>query len=458
MFNFKQNEKYRTIAVYAALVIIVSALVILAVINFSAVAAFAKKIAAVLSPFTYGFVFAYLANPILNFYERTVFSFKKSKKNRHTLRRALSLILTVITALAIIAVIAWAVIPQTIKSVNDFGSQFNSYISNLQEIADELTVKYSDMLFGESYSSFTELLSDHDISFNLKQILSGSFSLFKDGFDHIISAGGKIVGSVINVLMGIFLMIYFLASKEKICAQTKKLLASLQSRRTYINTIRLARYTHKTFGGFIVGKLIDSAIIGLISFVVLWIFKMPYYPLLAVIIGVTNVVPTFGPIVGGLIGGFIVLISSPEDLLLFVIFAVLIQQLDGNFIGPTILGDSIGIGALWVMIAVIFFGGFFGFTGMVLGVPAIAVLYSLTKQASERRLKKKNMPISTAFYANDPPQDRICSDSIFVEKDEPVPEVTSADDLPEKHIKKKPTLTERIKNNIESKKSKGKQK
>ena len=181
MFNFKKNEKYRTIAFYSALVIIVCSLVILAVINFSDVFSAVKKFFNVLSPLTYGFVFAYLCNPILKFYERKVFAFKKAKKDKRKLRRALSLILTVITALAIIAVIVWAVVPQTVKSINDFGSQLNGYISNLQSLADDLTVKYSEMLFNESYSSFSELLSDHDISFNLTKCFNdcgGSNSTF----------------------------------------------------------------------------------------------------------------------------------------------------------------------------------------------------------------------------------------------------------------------------------------
>ena len=456
MFNFNKNEKYRTIAVYAALVIIISALVILAVINFSKITDAFKTLTTVLAPFTYGFVFAYLANPILVFYEKKVFTFKKAKNEKKKLKRALSLILTVITVLAILAVIAWAVIPQTVNSINDFGSQLNNYITNIQKIADKLTVKYSPALFNESYSSFSEFLSDHDISFSLKDLLSGSFSLFKDGFDHLITAGSKFVGEVINVLIGLFLMIYFLASKEKIAAQTKKLLASFMSRKTYVNTVRLIRYTHKTFGGFIVGKIIDSAIIGVISLFVLWIFKMPYYPLLAVIIGVTNVVPTFGPFVGGIIGGFIVLISSPEDLLVFVIFVILVQQLDGNVIGPKILGDSIGIDALWVMIAVILFGGFFGFTGMLLGVPAIAVIYALTKQAAEKRLSAKNMPKSTEFYKKDPICDKIESDKVFISELPKEYEVSALDDICEDNQSRKITLTEKIKNNIKNKKSKGK--
>lgn len=452
MFNFKHNEKYKTVAVYATAVIIVCSLIILAVLNFSDVLKTVKSFFKILSPFTYGFVIAYLCTPVLNFYEKRLFTFKRAKGDVRRLKRALSLILTVITAAAVIAVLAYAVIPQTVKSVNDFANHFNYYFEHLQSLADDLTRKYSDLIFSKSYSSFAQMLLDHDIKFNMKDILSSTVSLFTSSFDRILSAGKSFVGEVFNILMGIFIAIYFLAGKEKICAQTKKLLASVQSRRTYLNTIRLARYTHKTFGGFIIGKIIDSAIIGLLSFVVLWIFKMPYYPLLAVIIGVTNIVPTFGPIVGGVIGSVIVFIASPKDTLIFIIIVFLIQQLDGNVIGPKILGDSIGISALWVIVAIVLSSGLFGFGGILIGVPAVAVLYSIVKQSSEKRLKMKNLPISTDFYACDPPEEKIEAHNIFIDKETPIPTVTAEDDVTVRSAEKTPSLLKKIKNNISSKK------
>lgn len=425
--------------------------------HYSTVFRLVKSLFNVLSPFTYGFVIAYLCNPILIFYEKTVFAFRKSKKDLSTLRRALSLVLTIITAIAIIAVLAYTVIPSTVNSINDFASKLNSYISDVQKIADDLIVKLGPVLFNEDYSSFSEFLKDHEITLSLNDIISNSFFLFRDGFDHVLSFGSKFVGQVLNILMGIIMAVYFLANKEKISGQSKKLLAAFTTRRAYLNTVRLARYTHKTFGGFIIGKLIDSAIIGVLSFIVLWILKMPYYPLLAVIIGITNIIPTFGPIFGGIIGGFLVLIVSPESLLVFIIFVICIQQLDGNVIGPFILGDSIGISALWVVIAIILSSGLFGFAGMVVGVPFVAVIYALVKQASERRLQKRNMPKSTEFYKTDPPvYMAIEPKNIFIDRDTAIPEVTADDDIPEKEKQAKPTLTQRVKALIKKIMKKGK--
>ena len=258
MFKFNRNDKYKTIAAYSLAVIVSSALIILGILNFSAVASAVSSFFGILAPFTYGFIIAYLCNPILNFYEHRVFKFKNAKKDVSALRRALSLILTVITAIAILAVLAYAVIPQTVASINDLGSKLNFYLVELQELADELTVKYSPIIFNTSYSSVTEMLSDHDIAFDLKDLISNSFVIFKDGFDHIFSFGSRLVSEIINLLMGIFLAIYFLIGKERLCAQSKKLLASLVSRRAYLNTVRLLRHTHKTFGGFLIGKIIDK--------------------------------------------------------------------------------------------------------------------------------------------------------------------------------------------------------
>lgn len=457
MFSFKHNEKYKTIAIYSLLVIVFAAVIIMGLMHYSTVFKAVKAVCNVLSPFTYGFIIAYLCNPILIFYEKTVFAFKKSKKDPSTLRRALSLTLTIITALAIITILVYTVVPSTVNSINDFASKLNSYISGVQKIADDLIVKFGPILFNEDYSSFSEFLKDHEIALSLNDIISNSFSLFRNGFENILSFGSKFVGQVLNILMGIIMAVYFLANKEKICGQSKKLLASLTTRRTYLNTIRLARYTHKTFGGFIIGKIIDSAIIGVLSFIILWILRMPYYPLLAVIICITNIIPTFGPIFGGIIGGFLVLIVSPESLLVFVIFVICVQQLDGNVIGPFILGDSIGISALWVVIAIVLASGLFGFAGMVVGVPAVAVVYALVKQSTERRLRKKNMPVNTEFYRSDPPVNMALEpENIFIDRDTEIPEITAADDIPTVPKQKKKTLTQRAKTTIKKIMKKGK--
>ena len=194
------------------------------------------------------------------------------------------------------------------------------------------------------------------------------------------------------------------------------------------------------------GKIIDSIIIGFIALFVFWIFKIPYYPLLSVIIGLTNIIPTFGPIIGGVIGGILLLIVSPSKLIAFVIIVLAIQQFDGNILGPKILGESIGLSAMWVMIAIVAAGGFFGFTGMIVGVPATAVVYVLVKQWTERKLHSKNMPYHTKFYASDPPEEEMPDPAyVIIGKDTPVPELTADCDVEDEPEKPKVHLADRIK-------------
>ena len=457
MLKIPKNEKYASIAFYASAAVIISALIILAIFNFGTLWGYVKAFFAVLSPFVYGFVFAYLATPILNFFEEKCFAFKNAKKDHPVLRRTLSLICTLLVIIAILTVLVYAIVPSVAGSFDTLSSQMNVYITNLQSFADKLVKNNSQRLFGEQYNTLSALLEAHDIHFSIKDILSNSFSFMKGAFDYIVDYGGRIVSEIISILIGIFAAVYFLISKEKLCAQTKKLLAAVTTRRTYLNTVRLARYTHKTFGGFIVGKVIDSLIISLICFFVFWIFKIPYHPLLALIVGLTNIIPNFGPIIGGVVGGLFLLIVQPGKVILFVILVLIIQQFDGNILGPKILGESIGLSAMWVMIAIIAAGGFFGFAGMIMGVPVTAIIYTLVKQWTERRLRKKNMPYHTAFYASDPPaDDGMGSESVIIDRDIPVPELTLDDDMEDAPKKEKTSLTKKVTKKIKDKKVKKK--
>lgn len=439
--NFKRNEKYASIAFYVFLTVCASSLVVFALLNLNQVLGFLTKTAEILSPFTYGFIIAYLCNPIMIFYEKNLFAFKKSKKDMRGVRRALGMTLAMLTVAALIAIMLYAVIPQIVESYEELVSQLNNYIRNIQIFADNFVKEHSAGIFGVQYYSLTDLLKAYDITFSYESIFNYSYSLLTKGADYIISYGGKLVGGVKNVAIGVILAIYFLLSKEKLCAQFKKILNGLLSRRNYLNCIRLARFTHKTFGGFIIGKIVDSIIIGVLTFIVLWICKIPYCPLVSVIVGVTNVIPFFGPFIGAIPSAFIIFIASPVKALWFILIILIIQQLDGNVIGPKILGDSIGVDALWVIISITIAGGYFGFTGMLLGVPTTAVIYVLFKQHIEKRLKHKNSPIHTEFYKTDPPVENVIDPHlVLIDRDTEIPEPTLEDDIePEPEPVKKKT-------------------
>ncbi len=418
--NFKRNEKYASIAFYAFISIGGAALLTLGILNFGLLATGVKRFFEILSPLTYGFVIAYLCTPLVNLLERTVFSFKKAKKERKILKRVLSITLAyIIIGLSITAFII-ILVPQIASSYDDLTKQVGQYIAGAQSWADDFVRHFP--LFNGKYDNLVDFLDVNEISSDIKSIISNSYKYIETASNYIIGYAGKFVVEMKNLIVAIFLAVYFLFYKEKLAAQAKKLLAAVLSRKAYLNTVNLSRFTHEAFGGFIIGKLLDSLIIGLLTFIITGILKIPFFPLISLVIGVTNVIPIFGPIIGAIPTSFIVLIAEPKKVFLFILLVIIIQQLDGNVIGPKILGDKVGIGAMWVMIAIIIAGGFWGLTGMILGVPAFAVIYTLLKQFSESRLKKKDLPCETEFYNNDPPRIDFKNENIIIGKKDDIPE------------------------------------
>jgi predicted PurR-regulated permease PerM len=210
----------------------------------------------------------------------------------------------------------------------------------------------------------------------------------------------------LDLIVGIIVSIYLLATKEHCTAQVRKLTYGLVSQK---NTTWVFRGIHKVddiFSGFIRGKLLDSLIIGVICFVFSQIFQFPYAPLVSVIIGVTNIIPFFGPFLGAVPSLFLILLDSPLKALYFLIFIIALQQVDGNIIGPKILGDKTGLSSLWVIIAILVGGSFFGIPGMFFGVPVCACLYSLVSFLVESLLKKKGLPMQTDAYCSETPKEK----------------------------------------------------
>ena len=418
--RFKKNEKYASIAFYAFISIGGAALFTLGLINFDVLMSGIKRFFEVLSPLTYGFVIAYLCVPLVNFFERKIFRFKKAKKERPILKRVLSITAAYVVLFTCITAFIVILVPQIVNSYNDLTGHVGQYIATAQSWADGFVRHFP--LFNGRYDTFGEFLDVNEISADIKSVISNSYKYIETASNYIISYAGRFVIEMKNLIIGIFFAVYLLFYKEKLSAQLKKLTSAVLSRKAYLNVVNLSRYTHEAFGGFIIGKILDSLIIGILTFILTGIFKMPFFPLLSLVVGVTNVIPIFGPFIGAVPTAFIVLIAEPRKVFLFIILIIIIQQLDGNVIGPKILGDKVGIGAMWVMVSIIIAGGFFGLTGMVLGVPTFAVLYTLTKQFAEARLKKKALPDDTDFYRSDPPHIDFKTEDVLIGKNDKVPE------------------------------------
>ncbi|HHV86936.1 MAG TPA: AI-2E family transporter, partial [Petrimonas sp.] len=294
-------------------------------------------------------------------------------------------------ALIIVILCIAIIVPQTADSISGLIGNAPGYIENFTAFAttfaanhvwatnilDWATVKLAGL-----EDSLPSLLTDYVLPYTMN-----------------ITA--KITSIIVNLFIAIVVSIYFLARKERFYAQTKKTLYAHMKTEKVERLLQLTQLSSETFSSFISGKLLDSLIIGILSFICLSIFHFPYALLVAVIIGITNIIPFFGPIIGAVPCFFIILIVDPAKALWFLLFILILQQVDGNIIGPKILGYSIGLSAIWIVFAIVIGNQFFGFIGMVIGVPLFAIIYVLFKEWSENKLRQKQMPTKTEEYATE---------------------------------------------------------
>ena len=381
------NNRYATIAMYSFLVICASILLYLGISNINEIKSSLNDFVSTLQPFIIGGTLAYLLNFILKFYEERVLSHEMLKKMKKSGKRAIGLVLTYITASIITYLFIQFVLPQLISSIVGLANNIPQYVDDLTKLANDLIdnmnlqPEYIDLItnkFGELVTHIITIIS------NLLPVV-GNF---------IVEA----TSSILNIIIGIIVSIYILIDKEKFMALGKKVVYAFSSEERANFILKLATQSNMTFSRFIGGKILDSFIIGILTFIILTIFKMPYVILISVIVGVTNIIPFFGPFIGGIPAAIIILFVSPTKALWFVIIIIIIQQIDGNIIGPKILGDSIGISAFWILFSLLVAAKFMGFVGMVIGVPLFAIFYSIIKEIVELKLNKKGLPINTEEY------------------------------------------------------------
>lgn len=415
MPEFLKNKKYAQICAYAVLAVSCSIIFYLIISDLSRVKAFFDKIFTVMSPIIYGGAIAYIMLPFMRFSEKKILRFKEDSKWGKKLKRPIAVTMTMTLFLLIVTLFVVLIIPQVGNSFVELESQINGYVSAAQNLVDQIIRDFP--LFNGQYENLSEFLDVNEISTDIKSFISGFYGLLEMGAKYIISYAGSFVIEVKNALIGFIVAIYLLASKERLAAKTKMLLSAIMNRRHYMNLVNLLRFTDKTFGGFVIGKIIDSVIIGLLTFITMSIIGMPFTPLISVIVGITNIIPFFGPFIGAIPSAFIIFIAEPKMTIWFIIMILVIQQLDGNVIGPKILGSSTGLTSLAVLIAIMIGGGLFGVIGMILGVPAAAVICALVRQKRDERLIRKNAPTSIEFYYNDPPIRDFDKEPIFITKE-----------------------------------------
>lgn len=349
----------------------------------------------IMTPIVIGVVLAYLLTPICRRLERLLtppLSHILSEKRAASLARGIAIFCSILFAFAVIYLLVALIIPQVISSISGLVETLPTAAQKLFAQLEAYLSAHSD---NETLTAFVE-----NIIQQVQDWLKGGLTPWLYSIALTLSASVmNLVQLIKNVLIGTIVCIYLLGSRNIFADQSKKLLYSLFKTRTANFILREVRHTHAILGGFINGKLLDSAIIGVICFGACTLFQFPYAMLVSVIIGVTNIIPFFGPFIGAIPSALLILLVSPVKCLYFIVLIIVLQQFDGNILGPKILGNSTGLSSFWVLFSLLLFGGIFGFPGMILGVPVFAVLYHLVKLWVEFSLARKNLPTSREAYS-----------------------------------------------------------
>ena len=350
---------------------------------------FIEKLFGILKPVLYGLAMAYLLTPIADFFDRLLRD--RLGVKRAGLMRCLSILVTWLLALGLVYLLFSILIPELVASVSLLFSNLESYYRTI-------------------YTWVTQLVEDNPyISERVLTLVRDYYNELVDWVKNTVIPGAQVaivavtggIWSVViflkNILIGMMISVYLLARKESFAKQSKKILYAILPETPYRRTLRAVAEADRIFSGFVRGKLLDSLIIGILCFICCSIFKFPYTPIISVFVGVTNIIPIFGPFLGAIPSAFLILLVSPKQCLYFILFIIALQQFDGNILGPKILGKSTGISSFWVIVAIVVGGGFGGVLGMFLGVPIFACISSLVNWFTNRSLTKKGVTDDAMF-------------------------------------------------------------
>ena len=363
------------------------------------------KILNVSSPVLYGIALAYLLSPIQNFFEDKLLRFPSKKKWQKSLKRGLAVVMTMLVLAAVAAAVVLIFVPGIATCVEMLNNNLGEYLNKLNQNLDGYLEDHlnPDGVWGKLYAYLKKALDVDENKTLLSQLtpkiaewLTGLLS--SENLMKIFSVGSSVVSALIDTVVVLIFTVYLLISKERQAARVKKLLAAFFKPERVERIYRFGKMTDERVGRYLRVQVLDSILVGIVSYIVYVIIGLPLAPLLALISGVTNIIPYFGPFIGGVPNGLLVLLVAPEKLLPFIISVLVIQQIDGNILVPIIQSNNMQMDTFWVLVGITVMGGFFGFPGMIVGVPFFAVLYVLVKEKAEARLQKKNLPVSTDSY------------------------------------------------------------
>jgi len=395
-------------------VVAASLLLFFLMFHFDALVSFFDMLARILRPIFMGAVIAFLLLPvhrcILQFLTAITSDKQKARQSTANFLSFTAIVLSLLLALFLIYLLLAMVLPQVYESIVGLINATPGYIESVQEwlqifFEDNPDIQSSVMSIYTSAATSLEQWLNADILPNLESV-STTFqwvrtTVLPNLTGVVAGVSGMVVGFLVlvkDLLIAIIVSVYLLARKDIFAAQSKKIVYSLFRTDIADLLVEETRNAYKIMSGFINGKLVDSLIIGVICLVCCNLLKFPYPALIATIVGVTNIIPFFGPFIGAIPCGLLILLVSPIKAVYFAIFILVLQQFDGNILGPKILGDSTGLASFWVLFSILLFGGVFGFAGMVLGVPVFAMIYSVISRMVAHGLSSRGLPVETEDY------------------------------------------------------------
>lgn len=376
--KFESNKKYFTISVYTVCVVLISTIGIRAIFHWSETVSFLSSLLQKLSPFLTGAFMAYMIHPLVKKLESSIFSERLHLRSER-LRRFLSILIAYLMVIGLVILFFIFIIPQLAKSIYDLLLAMPSVNEMKRWLAT--IEKY--------FPNFDWVLVEKPLNDVIPKLFSGVTSVLSNLIPLVYSASLSVVQWLINMIISIIISCYVLSDSRLLSKNFKKLLFVLLPEKKYLSLMSTLKECNNIFGGFLIGKLIDSLIIGTICMIILSLLRFPFAVLISVIVCITNMIPYFGPFIGAIPGFFIILIVNPRKAFLFLLIILIIQQFDGLYLGPKILGNSTGLRPLWIIFAITAGGWAAGPAGMFLGVPCVAVIAYLINRFLDRKLQEK---------------------------------------------------------------------
>lgn len=347
------------------------------------ISSWAGAVGAVISPFVVGAVLAFVLNVPMRGIERKLSGVKKN-----SLRRGLAIVLTMLVVLLVIAGVVWLLVPRLGETLQSLITQLPGFFTRLKESAQEFLEKHPDIM--EFLNKNTSINSINWSSMLQQAVtwLTGSLSTILGGtITTVIGVGTGIFNAILSLVFGL----YCLARKEVLASQARRIIYAFLPEKFCDETVRILRMTNTSFSNFISGQCLEAVILGAMFAVTMPIFRMPYMPLISVIIAITALIPIVGAFTGCVVGALFILVDSPIQAVWFVVLFLVLQQIEGNLIYPRVVGTSIGLPGMWVLVAVAVGGSLMGVSGMLLMIPVAAVLYALLREITQKRLAVRNV-------------------------------------------------------------------